>query len=129
MSNDQKKTVPDAPVISLLPDKKVDSAGDEAEIPPKPILNPDGSYTLKQPLDMGGRKVETVTPRRLTGKDQIEIELEIQATIPGMDYGSVGSGQRMLRLIGKSCGLIFEDVQQMDAADLNALSGVVDGFL
>ena len=112
MSNDREKTVPDAPVIPPAPPKK------QAD-----------SYTLKHPLNMGDRKIEVVTPRRLTGKDQIEIEREIQATAPGMDYGSVGSGERMLRLIGKSCGLIFEDVQQLDASDVNALSARVDAFL
>ncbi len=109
----EKKTVPDAP-----------------NIPPAPTKKQDGSYTLQHPLDLGeDRKVETVTPRRLTGKDQLDIEWEIRAVNPGLDFGTVGSGERMLRLIGKSCGLLFEDVQQMDAADVNALSGLVDAFL
>lgn len=112
MSNDQKKTVPDAPVI-----------------PPAPPEKQDGSYTLKHPLNMGDRKIEVVTPRRLTGKDQIEIEREIQATAPGMDFASIGSAERMLRFIGKSCGLIFEDVQQMDVGDINAVSVMVGVFL
>lgn len=96
---------------------------------PAPEKQKADPYTLKHPLRLGDRTVDSVTPRRLTGKDQIEIEREIMAMDGAKDFGTVGSGERMLRLIGKSCGLKFEDVQQLDAADVNALSARVDAFL
>lgn len=116
MSGKEKSPVPNCPEIPPAPPKK----GDVLEGTP---------YTLQHPLQLGDRTVESVTPRRLTGKDQLEIEREIRAVDPENDYGRIGSGERMMRLIGKSCGLIFEDVQQMDATDINALSGRIDAFL
>ncbi len=65
----------------------------------------------------------------------LAIEREIRATADEgsgsgpADYATVGQAERMLRLIGKSCGLTYEDVQLMDAKDVNALSSKVNAFL
>ncbi|MDH5525147.1 MAG: phage tail assembly protein [Desulfobulbaceae bacterium] len=112
MSDDKKKAVPDAPVI-----------------PPAPPEKEAGGYTLKHPLNLGDKKIEKVILRRLTGKDMLAVEHEVRATDPTKDYASIGQGERMMRLLARSVGLLFDDVQQMSASDLNVLSGLVSDFL
>ncbi len=110
-------------------DKNQNVVPDNPNPPPTPPTKSGGVHTLNHPLNLGDREVTEVTPRRLTGKDQLDMDREIQAVTPAKDYGSIGSGERMMRFIGKSCGLAFEDVLMMDATDINILSERVNDFL
>jgi hypothetical protein len=86
-------------------------------------------YIFKHEFKVDGEVVAEVKPRRLTGRDMLDIEDEVRAVSPDKDFSRIGQAERTLRQIGKSCGWIYEDVLEMDAADVNHLADRVNGFL
>lgn len=86
-------------------------------------------YSFLQEFKVAGKLVKDVKPRRLTGRDMLDIENEIQAMTPDKDFSSIGQAERTMRQIGKACDWLYEDVQLMDAADVNHLADRVNAFL